>query len=98
MFKFEKLIFGDLGWGDELLVAMLMTIAVSVCSMGLGIFIAIFAAWAKLTFSKILNFVANLYTTIVRGVPELLVIYLIFFGGSASVMKLAKVFGYGWVY
>ena len=75
MFKFEKLIFGDLGWGDELLLAMLMTIAVSICSMGLGIFIAIFAVWAKLTFSKILNFVASFYTTVVRGVPELLVIY-----------------------
>ena len=94
MFKFEKLIFGDLGWGDELLIAMLMTIAVSICSMGLGIFIAIFAAWAKLTFSKILNFIASLYTTVVRGVPELLVIYLIFFGGSSAMMKIAKVFGY----
>ena len=44
MFKFEKLIFGDLGWGDEFLIATLMTIMVSICSMGLGIFIAIFAA------------------------------------------------------
>ena len=94
MFKFEKLIFGDLGWGDELLFAMLMTIAVSICSMGLGIFIAIFAAWAKLTLSKILNFIASFYTTVIRGIPELLVIYLIFFGGSSAVMKIAKVFGY----
>ena len=94
MFKFEKLIFGDLGWGDEFLIATLMTIIVSICSMGLGIFIAIFAAWAKLTLSKLLNFISNFYTTVVRGIPELLVIYLIFFGGSAAVMKLAKVFGY----
>jgi len=94
MFKFEKLIFGDLGWGDEFLIATLMTITVSICSMGLGIFIAIFAAWAKLTLSKLLNFISNFYTTVVRGIPELLVIYLIFFGGSAAVMKLAKVFGY----
>ena len=94
MFKFEKLIFGDLGWGDEFLIATLMTIIVSICSMGLGIFIAIFAAWAKLTLSKFLNFISNFYTTVVRGIPELLVIYLIFFGGSAVVMKLAKVFGY----
>jgi len=94
MFKFEKLIFGDLGWGDEFLVATLMTIVVSICSMGLGIFIAIFAAWAKLTLSRSLNFISNLYTTVVRGIPELLVIYLIFFGGSAAVMKIAKVFGY----
>ena len=94
MFKFEKLIFGDLGWGDEFLFATLMTIIVSICSMGLGIFIAIFAAWAKLTVSRFLNFISNFYTTVVRGIPELLVIYLIFFGGSAAVMRIAKVFGY----
>jgi len=90
MFKFEKLIFGDLGWGDEFLIATLMTIMVSICSMGLGIFIAIFAAWAKLTYNKFLKFIASFYTTVVRGIPELLVIYLIFFGGSAVVMKIAK--------
>ncbi len=94
MFKFEKLIFGDLGWGDEFLFATLMTILVSICSMGLGIFIAIFAAWAKLSFNKILSFISSFYTTVIRGIPELLVIYLIFFGGSAAVMKIAKAFGY----
>ncbi len=94
MFKFEKLVFGDLGWGDEFLIAMLMTLIVSILSMGLGIFIAIFTAWAKLGLSKILIFFANFYTTVIRGIPELLVIYLIFFGGSSLVMKLAKVFGY----
>ena len=94
MFKFEKLVFGDLGWGDEFLFAAIMTIIVSVSSMGLGIFIAIFTTWAKLSYSKFLIFIANFYTTVIRGVPELLVIYLIFFGGGALVMKLAKVFGY----
>lgn len=94
MFKFEKLVFGDLGWGDEFLFATLMTIIVSISSMGLGIFIAIFTAWAKLSYSRVLIFVANFYTTVIRGIPELLVIYLIFFGGSALVMKLAKIFGY----
>ena len=63
IFKFEKLIFGDLGWGDEFLVAMIMTILVSICSMGLGIFIAIFTAWAKIGYSRILNFIASFYTT-----------------------------------
>ena len=36
----------------------------------------------------------NFYTTVIRGVPELLVIYLFFFGGSAAVMYVAKIFGY----
>lgn len=94
MFKFEKLVFGDLGWGDEFLFATLMTIIVSISSMGLGIFIAIFTVWAKLSYSKTLLFFANFYTTVIRGIPELLVIYLIFFGGSSVIMKLAKIFGY----
>ena len=79
MFKFEKLIFGDLGWGDEFLFATLMTITVSILSMGLGLCLAIITVWAKLITNKITRFIANFYTTVVRGVPELLVIYLIFF-------------------
>ena len=94
MFKFEKLVFGDLGWGDELLFATLMTITVSILSMGLGLCLAIITVSAKLISNRITRFLANLYTTVVRGVPELLVIYLIFFGGNAVIMSVAKVFGY----
>ena len=94
MFKFEKLVFGDAGWGDEFLIATLMTLLVSILSMGLGLFLAIITVWAKIIQNRITRFIANFYTTVVRGVPELLVIYLIFFGGSAVVMKIAKVFGY----
>ena len=38
--------------------------------------------------------IADVYTTIVRGIPELLVIYLLFFGGSNAIMSVAKLFGY----
>ena len=94
MFKFDKLAFGDLGWGDELLFATLMTITVSILSMGLGLCLAIITVWAKLITNRITRLIANFYTTVVRGVPELLVIYLIFFGGNSVVMGVAKLFGY----
>ncbi len=94
MFKFDKLVFGDAGWGDEFLIATLMTLLVSIMSMGLGLFLAIITVWAKIIQNKITRLLANFYTTIIRGVPELLVIYLIFFGGNAVVMKIAKIFGY----
>jgi len=94
MFKFDKLVFGDLGWGDELLFATLMTLIVSILSMGLGLLLAIITVWAKIIQSRITRFIANFYTTVIRGVPELLVIYLIFFGGNAVVMSIAKIFGY----
>jgi octopine/nopaline transport system permease protein len=94
MFKFDKLIWGDLGWGDEFFFATLMTLAVSILSMGLGLFLAIITVWAKIFQSKITRLIANFYTTVIRGIPELLVIYLIFFGSNQVVMSIAKIFGY----
>ncbi len=90
----ELLAFGDTGWGDELFRATLMTIAVSITAMLIGfIFAAIFTP-LKLSKFKFLNLIANIYTTVIRGVPELLVIYLFFFGGSGAIMFVASMFGY----
>ncbi len=94
MIKINLLVLGDTGWGDELLISSIMTILVSLSAMGLGIFISIFAAWAKISGHFILKLISNFYTTVIRGIPELLVIYLIFFGGSAGIMFVAKIFGY----
>ena len=90
----ELLYFGSKGWGDELLVAFLMTIAVSITAMLIGMLFSIIFTPLKLSKNKIFNFISNFYTTVVRGVPELLVIYLFFFGGSGAIMFVASMFGY----
>ena len=90
----ELLAFGDTGWGDELFVATLMTIAVSITAMLIGFFFALIFTPLKLSKNKLLNFIGNSYATIIRGVPELLVIYLFFFGGTGAVMYVASIFGY----
>ena len=90
----EILAFGDTGWGDELFYATLMTIAVSITAMFIGFLFALIFTPLKLSKNKFLNFIANSYTTIIRGVPELLVIYLFFFGGTGAVMFVASLFGY----
>ena len=91
----ELLSFGDTGWGDELFYATLMTIAVAITAMFIGFFFAIIFTPLKLSKNKFFNLIANSYTTVIRGVPELLVIYLFFFGGSAAIMFVASIFGYG---
>ena len=90
----ELLAFGDTGWGDELFYATLMTIAVSITAMIIGFTFAAIFTPLKLSKNKLLNFIANSYTTVIRGVPELLVIYLFFFGGTGAVMYVASIFGY----
>ena len=90
----ELLAFGDTGWGDELFRATLMTIAVSITAMIIGFSFAAIFTPLKLSKYKPLNLIANVYTTVIRGVPELLVIYLFFFGGSGAIMFVASMFGY----
>ena len=90
----ELLAFGDTGWGDELFRATLMTIAVSITAMIIGFSFAAIFTPLKLSKYKSLNLVANIYTTVIRGVPELLVIYLFFFGSSGAIMFVAEIFGY----
>ncbi|MDB0046838.1 ABC transporter permease subunit [Candidatus Pelagibacter sp.] len=90
----DLLIFGKTGWGDELFYATLMTIAVAVTAMLIGFLFSLIFTPLKLSNNKFLNFIANTYTTIIRGVPELLVIYLLFFGGSGAIMYVASIFGY----
>ncbi len=90
----ELLSFGKTGWGDELLIATMMTIAVSITAMLIGFLFALIFTPLKLSKSKFLNLIGNSYTTVIRGVPELLVIYLFFFGGSGAVMYVASIFGY----
>ena len=90
----ELLTFGKTGWGDELFYATLMTLAVSITAMFIGFFFAIIFTPLKLSKFKSLNLIGNFYTTIIRGVPELLVIYLFFFGGRGANMYVASIFGY----
>ena len=90
----ELLSFGKNGWGDELFFATLMTLAVAIAAMFIGFVFALIFTPLKISRNKILNFIANFYTTVIRGVPELLVIYLFFFGGSGAIMFVASMFGY----
>lgn len=87
---------GQSGWGDEMFYGALMTLAVATCSYGLGIVFGSIAASMKLSNWLVLRLLADAYTTIIRGIPELLVIYLVFFGGGAVLRAVARgLFGYG---
>jgi octopine/nopaline transport system permease protein len=90
----ELLSFGDKGWGDELALAALMTLAVASCAFLLGLVFGSLGALAKLSGVAALEVAADAYTTVTRGIPELLVIYLLFFGGSGALMFVARIFGH----
>ena len=85
--------FGPNGWGAALLTGAVMTVAVAVTGFLVGGVIGIFGAWAKISGGRTLRVIADGYTTILRGIPDLLVIYLFYFGGSALISAIGKYFG-----
>lgn len=92
----DLLRWGAHGWSDELVLGSLVTILAAVCAYAVGICFAICFAAMKLSRSPVLIFIASAFTTVVRGLPELLVVYLMYFGSGMLLMAIAKgVFGYG---
>jgi octopine/nopaline transport system permease protein len=86
--------FGPAGWGAAMVRATAMTLAVTVTSMLIGAAGGAAVATAKLSGSRALRAAGDAYTTVLRGVPELLVIYLVYFGGSAVVTAVAAALGF----
>ena len=91
---FELVGFGPNGWGLALLTAAGVTLAVASIGFLVGALIGTFVAWAKLSRNLIARGLADGYTTVLRGIPDLLVIYLFYFGGSAALGQIAGLFGY----
>jgi len=87
---FELMGFGPHGWGWYMLSAARMTLAVSLSALAVGAILGSFAAAAKLSQAGIARGVADVYTTVMRGVPDLLVIYLFYFGGSLAITAIAQ--------
>lgn len=86
--------FGPEGWGRALISAGLTTVAVSLCAFAAGAVGGTLLAWAKLGGGKALRRAADLYIVVLRGIPDLLVIYLFYFGGRQLLAVLARLAGH----
>jgi len=71
----------------------LLTVGVSLASLAVATLLGLLGAAAKLSGSRPLVWLAQLYTTVVRGVPELLMMLLIFYGGAIGLNHLLELWG-----
>ncbi|MES2433151.1 MAG: ABC transporter permease subunit [Pseudomonadota bacterium] len=79
------LAYGPTGWGDEILFGAWLTLAISLCSYAIGLGLGVVGALAKLSNRKTAQSVAWFYTTVVRAVPELLLILLIYYTSTSAI-------------
>jgi polar amino acid transport system permease protein len=87
--------YGDNGWGDEFLAGAWLTIQISFCGYIIGLAFGLLGAWGKLSGNRSAFLIAETYTTLIRAVPELLLILLLYYSGSEAIAKLLGMMGLG---
>ncbi len=82
------------GWVGAILRGASVTIAVGITSMIIGLCIGTICGLIKWRAIFGLSQLVDIYTSVIRGVPELLIIYLLFFGSIEFVTQVATAFGF----
>jgi polar amino acid transport system permease protein/octopine/nopaline transport system permease protein/arginine/ornithine transport system permease protein len=82
------------GYGWLLLKGLQMTVLVGLCAMGVAILFGLLGTWGKFSHSKLANWSADTYTTVVRGVPELILLLLVYYGVPKLIQDGAAALGY----
>lgn len=87
---FDYLSFGNQGWGDELLSGLGITLSLALVTLPLGLAIGLLVAAASVSGKGIPRSGALVFTTTIRGVPELLTLFLIYHGAGLLINKTLK--------
>jgi polar amino acid transport system permease protein len=90
----ELISFGDKGYGDELMWGAVSTLIISAGAYAVGLSIGLCGAGAKLGSNRPALWIAEFYTTIVRAVPELVLILLLYYAGTSGLNEILKSYGY----
>ncbi len=76
-----------------ILQGSVLTIGVSLCALLVSIVLGLLGAAAKLSGRPVLVALSTTYTTVIRGVPDLVVMLLVFYGGTIGLNHLLELAG-----
>ena len=79
-----------------ILEGMLLTIEVAILSLLIAVILGLIGALAKLSKFRTARIIATIYTTLIRGIPDLVLMTIIFFGGQIIVNNIGD--SMGWEY
>ena len=82
------------GYGPSIFEGTVLTLEVSFSALMIAMVLGIIGALSKLSHSSILRTVAQIYTTVIRGVPDLVLMLLVYFGGQVLINQIGPLVGY----
>ena len=85
------------GFAPLLLRGVRVTLQLALLSLLLGLAFGLIGAGAKLSRVRTLRVCAQLYTTLIRGVPDLLLMLFIFYGVQTGLSRLTQALGWAYI-
>ncbi|MDQ0509591.1 ABC transporter permease [Ancylobacter amanitiformis] len=85
------------GWGGVLLAGLFNSIKIALGGYSLGLVLGTGGACGKLYGGPVVKDLMEIYTTLVRAVPELVLILLLYYAGTDLLNRAAAALGYGTV-
>jgi len=82
------------GWGGALLRGLGETLKIALGAYSLGLLIGFFGALGKIHGGPILRWSLEIYTTLIRAIPELVLILLLYYAGTDLLNTVRANFGY----
>ncbi|PZN59257.1 MAG: ABC transporter permease [Proteobacteria bacterium] len=81
---------GPNGWLDDIAYGVFVTVALALATLPVGLLIGFLVALAKRSSEPSLRLAGNIYTTIFRGLPELLTLFLVFYGAQIGIQQIMR--------
>jgi polar amino acid transport system permease protein len=85
---------GDAGWGDEIAFGVKVTVTLALATLPVGLLLGFLIALAAQSEERLLRLAAGIYTTIFRGLPELLTLFIVYYGAQLLVQSVLAWLGY----
>jgi polar amino acid transport system permease protein len=79
---------GSEGWLDDIWDGVQVTVLLALATYPIGLVLGFFISIAKQSSEPSLRLAGNVYTTIFRGLPELVTLFLVYFGAQIGLQKL----------
>jgi polar amino acid transport system permease protein len=86
----KYLSFSDGGWGDELLSGLGVTLSLAVATLPVGLLLGLLVAAITIFGRPVPRAMAVTFTTTIRGLPELLTLFIIYHGVGLGINSLLK--------
>ena len=77
----------------SILQGSLLTVAVSLCSLAVSVVLGLLGAAARLSGNPMARAVGTAYTSVIRGIPDLVVMLLVFYGGTMGLNHVMELMG-----